>query len=188
MDDDYEIMPHRQVADLKKQLEEIKSKQESSSSNELVGSMSSLTKSMDSMLKLFTEAAEELKVESKGEHEIAQNLNPLNDKLDEIIEQNKTIAEGMIAIHDTVKEFVSKSEHIQQKPQPVKSQFQAPDFHGSMPSLGASSQLPPGFSHPPSQPNFGNAPIPDVPPAPRPMPNKGPVAMPSMSLDDLDHA
>jgi len=184
LDDDYEIIPHRQIADLKKQLSDLRSKQDSSSSSELVGSMSSLSKSMDSMLKLFTEAADELKLDSKGEHELAHHLNPLNKKLDEIIDQNKTIAEGMVAIHDAVSEFVINSGNVQNSLQVAKPQAPSPQV--GMPSQSVPSQeypTPPKF---PGQqyPGFQNGPssVPDIPP----VPGGGPVAMPSMSLDDFD--
>ena len=60
-DEPYDMMPHRDIIELKKQLQKLKT--EKFSSQELMNSMSALTKSMDSMLGLFKETAEELKVD-----------------------------------------------------------------------------------------------------------------------------
>ena len=67
VDEPYDILPHRELADLKRQMQELKDGAKKSSSQELYNSMNALTKGMDSMLHLFTEAAEELKLESRGE-------------------------------------------------------------------------------------------------------------------------
>ncbi|MFH1641644.1 MAG: hypothetical protein ABIC04_01965 [Nanoarchaeota archaeon] len=102
-DESYEIMPYKEIVMLKKEIENIKKKAGDTSSTELINSMAKLTKSMDSMLQLFRTAAEEMKAEKSSEEKFADRLEPLVDKLAEVINQNKIIAEGMVAIADIVK-------------------------------------------------------------------------------------
>jgi len=149
-DDIYDIMPHKEISDLKKQLQDLKTtKQPAAGSPDLTKSMTALTSSMDSMLKLFSEAAEEMKLEGKEETELATKLEPLYKKMDEISEQNKTIAEGIIALSDMIKDFLDKQQAIKPAPKPM---FSDPGF--SAPSFGASMDDP--FKFPPqasSNPN-----------------------------------
>jgi len=154
-DEPYDIMPHREIVELKKQVQKLKS--EKSSSQGLEGSMSALTKSMDSMLRLFQEASQEVN--------IGQNEDTVK-KLDEIIEQNKIIADGMVTVSDMIKDFVEK----QKKPEPMKVQ---PSFQPPNPQ--------PDFQQPPMEPLPGE-PGPDM----GPMPDQGPVAMPSVPFSSLD--
>ena len=155
-DEPYDIMPHREIVELKKQVQELKS--EKSSSQGLVSSMSALTNSMDSMLRLFKGASEELKVEEKEDI--------LNKKLDEIIEQNKIIADGIVTVSDMIKNSVQK----QKEPEPMKVQ--------------------PSFQPPTPQPDFQQPPLESLPNEPGvdlgPIPEQGPVAMPSVPFSSLE--
>jgi len=156
-EEDYDIVPHREVTDLKKQIKELRSKKDKSYSHELLNSMDALATSMDSMLKLFKEAAEDLKVEEKEHSKIEENI-------DEVIEQNKTIAEGIVAIHDTIKDFIAKHHTTQMQVQPAP--LPKPNF-------------------PPPQPNFQQPPKFEAQPRERP-PQAGPVAMPAMPFPNLE--
>ena len=157
-DEPYDLMPHREIIELKKQLQKLKT--EKSSSHELMNSMNALTKGMDSMLRLFTEAAGELKID-EGEDNV-------NKKLDEIIEQNKVIADGMITVSDMIKDFVQK----QKEPEPIKVQ--------------------PSFQPPTPQPDFQQPPLEPLPDEPsvgldqEPMPQQGPVAMPTVPFSSIE--
>ena len=148
MDEDYDIVPHRQISDLKRQMDELKTKSHGASSTDLTQSMSALTKSMDGMLRLFSEAAQELKVEGHEEEAYFEKLNPLNDKLDKIIEQNKIIAEGMVAVSDMLRDFI---EEQRSKPDPIPPLQSAPAPRPSMP-----------YQAPPSQPSMPSAPFDDL--------------------------
>ena len=79
-DEPYDLMPHREIVELKKQIQELRSKRDETSSDELLDSINALTKSMDAMLKLFSEAAEELKVEGNG----GTDVTSISKKLDKI--------------------------------------------------------------------------------------------------------
>ena len=104
----YEIMPYKEVVELRKQIEELKAKSSGTGSNQLIESINRLTQQMNSMMGLFKTAAEEMRLEEKDEHFVAKKIEPLIDKLDAIIDQNQTIAEGMVAVADIIKENFGK--------------------------------------------------------------------------------
>lgn len=165
-DEPYDLMPHKDIVELKKQLQKLRS--EKFSSSELTNSMDALTKSMDSMLKLFKEASEELKTEERED--------TVNKKLNEIMEQNKVIADGMVAISDMVKNFIAnqkKPELIQAQPTLVQAQ---PGFQGQ--KLDFQQPQLPGLGSIPDEP------LPELGQAPTPQ--QGPVAMPSVPFSSLD--
>ena len=179
-DEPYDMLPHREIDELKRQVQELKTRSDKSSSQAIVDSLDQLTRSMDAMLKLFTEASHEVKGEDQEHEKIA-------DKLDEIIEQNRTIAEGMVAVSDMVRDFVEKQKY---KPAPMprpmprpnypprgpEQSFPGPRFQGPIPESDFSQ--PPQFNtglDEPMQPLGFNEPGP-----------QGPVAMPSMQFSDFD--
>ncbi len=173
-DDTYDLMPHKQIDELKKQMQELRPKVDKSSSKEVINSMNSLTKSMDAMLRLFNEAAKELKTEEKE--------SPINKKLDEIIDQNKTIAEGMVAISDMVKDFIEK----QKKPEPWRD-LPRQSFQRAVPDFQQPQKFGPQFA-PKPQPMQAPAPstdLPDLDELPE-LNQQGPVAMPSIPFTDLE--
>ncbi len=188
----YEIMPYKEIVALKKQIDELKRRTGDTDSKQLLMSMSNLTKSMNNMLQLFKTAAEEMKLEQKEEEAISRKVEPLLGTVSELKEQNKIIAEGMVAIADMVKEmkagkphkpsFESHSlgpephkEHIMPPPiEPVRFvPSKKPKGPGPLPPLGG--MPPPGGPHgPESFPPLGG-PEHMPPPGPIPPPPRGPL-------------
>ncbi|MDP6138602.1 MAG: hypothetical protein QGI89_00690 [Candidatus Woesearchaeota archaeon] len=146
-------------------MQELSLKIEKSSSQALMNSMNNLAKSMDTMLKLFTEAAKEIKIEDKEGLEGAGEKDFMNEKLNEIIDQNKTIAESMVAVSDMVRDFTEK----QKNPEPKAPQ----------PNFQQSPQQPPTFDESFNEPM--SSPL-DQPPLPQ---QQGPVAMPSIPFPSV---
>jgi hypothetical protein len=157
----YDLMPHKDIIELKNQLKNLKS--EKFSFHELMNSVNALTKSMDSMMKLFKEAGEEIRAEEKED--------TLNKKLDGIIEQNKVIADGMVAVSDMVKDFIGK----QKIPEPIQAQ-PTPSFQPPKPDI-QQPQLP-GLEPLPGEPSLK---MDQLPPPPQ-----DPVAMPSIPFSNLE--
>ena len=62
-DEPYDLMPHKQINELNRQMQELKSKADTASPQELIRSMDTLTKTIHAMLKLFIHASDELKFE-----------------------------------------------------------------------------------------------------------------------------
>lgn len=162
-DDSYEIMPYKEIVELKKQIAELQQKTGDTSSKELLASMASLTKSMNNMLQLFSSAAEEMKLEEKTESELSQKIGPLIEKVEKLEEQNKTIAEGLVAVADMVKETKGEK-RPKEKPKPLPPKPPEKSSFEDLPSLE-----PPE----PEEESFG------LPPLEPPKPTRGPPPGPS---------
>ncbi|MDP2908739.1 MAG: hypothetical protein Q8N77_02940 [Nanoarchaeota archaeon] len=77
---------------------------------ELITSIKELTKKMDDMVKIFEEAAKHIKEGTD---------KPLMDKLQNLLEQNKTIAKGLVLLEKYVREkSVMGPPQFQPKPLP----------------------------------------------------------------------
>lgn len=148
-------------------------KADSSSSDELLDSINALKESMDAMLKLFTEAANDIGIE---------------EKLDEIINQNKIMIDKLAALSSNTKDFA-------QKPQPSFN-FPKPSFQ---PAPQPRFQQPPGFQQSFREPNqqemdelpelkeLEQAGFEEPFDKPQPMPRQqGPVAMPSIPFSSFN--
>jgi len=120
MEEDYEILPHQILADLKNEVEALKKKltQPDAKAQELILEIESLKDSIHDLTMIFQKALEDMKQEGDA----AQLMKTLTTKIEAVISQNETIARGMIAISDKVDDFVSKQ--------------------GSMPSQMSSQRVP----------------------------------------------
>ncbi len=163
-DDSYEIMPYKEIVELKKQIADLQRRSGDASSKELLQSMAALTKSMDNMLQLFSSAAEEMKIEEKTEGELSQKVTPLIEKVNRLEDQNKTIAEGLVAIASMVKDIRKgrfREQEEESRPAPPRLP-EEPTFEGLSPFEEEQEQpeLPP--LEPPRRP----MPPPRIPPRP----------------------
>jgi hypothetical protein len=104
-DESYGILPYSEISDLKKEIKKIE-ENKSSGSEDLLKSIANLARNMDSMLQIFKTAAEEMKMDDDDEKTQSQQIMPMMEKLDEILDQNKILAEGIVALSDLVKERI----------------------------------------------------------------------------------
>ena len=75
--------------------------------------MHRLADAVGGMLEVFAAASEQLKLEDQGYEAEAKRHDTIISKLDKAIDQNRTIAEGMVAIVELVKEkFGSEKEEV----------------------------------------------------------------------------
>ena len=100
MDDDYEIISHGEVERLKKGLDTAKS----SGSYDLKKSIEHLTEKLDNMIDVFEAASEDLREEDTESELVTQKIDPIIEKLKDIEEQNKKLADGIVAINAIVEE------------------------------------------------------------------------------------
>ncbi len=77
---------------------------------ELIISIKDLTKKMDDMVKIFEEAAKHIKEGTD---------KPLMDKLTDLLEQNKTIAKGLVLLEKYVREKSAMGGPQQFQPKPL---------------------------------------------------------------------
>jgi len=132
MAEDFDLVPYKDISDLKKEFESMKSKKDISAT-EFYESVQKLAQTITNMLEVFGAAAEQMKLEEKEYETEAKKHEAIISKLDKLIDQNKTIAEGMVAIVEMVKEKIASPskeeepdkprEEILPKPRPEPRTF-----------------------------------------------------------------
>ena len=147
-DDDYELLPHKQITDLKKELEQLKKGPSPESGNQ----MDKLNDSINNLLGLFKEAASQMHLEEQEGGMVAEKLIPIEEKLDQVLEQNQKIAEGIVALADLVKDLQEQKK--KESGQDYGMRMAPPSF-GMPPPL---NMPPPMNMPPPRQPMQGNLP------------------------------
>ncbi|MBI4452617.1 hypothetical protein HY637_04250 [Candidatus Woesearchaeota archaeon] len=175
VDDDYGIVPYKDISDLKRELEGIREKKDISA-KDLHEAVRKLTEIMSNMLGVFAAAAEELKLDDKEYEAENKKHETIISKLDKLIDQNKTIAEGMVAIVELVKEKFPQKEKEQQffKPddeepafvKPGLQAFRQPEFKPAPQPVQKPMPMAPVSSPSFAQPDFGLPPI-----EPEPLPD-----------------
>ncbi|MEM2121550.1 MAG: hypothetical protein QXU20_02760 [Candidatus Woesearchaeota archaeon] len=114
---DYEIVPKKELEELKKEIKLLKQelKNYSSTSQEIPGSKS-LQESIEELISVFREAVEELK-NPKQDKEFKENYElPLKV----LIEQNEKIAKGILALADILNEHLPQ---IKENTQQVRARY-----------------------------------------------------------------
>jgi len=176
-DEDYEILPHQLLNDLKDEVEALKKKltQPDSKINELILEIESMKDSLHELNSVFAQALKEMR-----EDDITKNVKDLGEKLADVISQNETIAKGMLAISDKVDDFIAK----QQTAAPESTiTVSAPSstvtvrHDMGMPQMEGPGRNAPMPSMDTSFPAFGgmSGPEPDVSSFPPPPPSMGPA-------------
>ncbi|MEW5897330.1 MAG: hypothetical protein AB1668_06565 [Nanoarchaeota archaeon] len=167
-DEDYEILPHQLLADLKYEVEALKKKltQPDAKVNELILEIESLKDSIHELNVVFEKALQETK-----EEDLSKIIKTINERMEAVINQNETIAKGMIAISDKLDDFMQKQSSL-----PGRAEMQRP---GMSSAPGMQGIAPPPFMIAPSPlspPPFGSerAMAPQPEPAPFPPPSFGP--------------
>src|SRR3989344_4996952 len=122
-DDEYELLPHKQIADLKKELERLKKGPTPEARNE----MERLNDSINNLLSLFKEASSQMHLEEQEATMVAEKLIPIEEKLDQILDQNK-------------KDRELPRPMTSMGPQPMgpmgPGPYPRPSFEGNLPPLG----------------------------------------------------
>ncbi|MBI5881201.1 hypothetical protein HZB90_03660 [archaeon] len=183
-EEEYAIVSKKEFLALKKELDKLKKNplEGSETGENLQSSIDNLSKSLNVMLEVFKQAAEDMKLEEHESETVGKQLNPMNEKLDTLIDQNQKIAKGIVAIADMVKEKLEEiSEKAESKPRlpplgPAPSPRQMPPPSQSfnpMPPPPSSSGMPQFGGLPPlgapegfEEPDFGSLPPLSPPGAP----------------------
>lgn len=190
MAEEDEMVPYKDISDLKKELEGMKGRKDISV-KELYDAVQRLAQTMTDMLEVFGAAAEQMKLEEQSYDSSAKKHEMIISKLDKVNEQNKTIAEGMVAIVEMVKErliaparereepmfrprpeprpFMKPQTEWQPKPEPVQRTQPMPMNPPPMPPMAPMPMATPASS------DFGM----QMPPTPSPD-----LDFPDLGLDD----
>lgn len=98
----YEAFEYKDISELKKELEGIRGRKEVSN-KELYEAVQKLAQVMGSIVEVFGAAAEQMNLEEKELESSAKRHDTIMAKLDKLISQNKTIAEGVLSVADIVR-------------------------------------------------------------------------------------
>ena len=170
----------KQLSNIKKQVEKLKKSTPVSASSvqRITESVDQLTNSINSLIGMFKEAGEEINFEEKEKDIIEERLIPLEAKIDTLIEQNKKIAQGIVALADMLKEKEVKPSQIKlPKPLPaVKPKIPPlpkklapipPSLPPKLPAMPPKIPPPPRFEEFPAKKE-----LPPLPPPPFPVEEK----------------
>ena len=156
--EDYEILPHKLLSDLKFEVEALKKKltRPDAKANELILEIESMKDSVHELNVVFEKAMDEMKDE-----DASKTLKQIKEKLSTVVTQNETIARGMIAISDKLEEFMKRNTSKPATPTPVYSQ-QTQSIQHTMgpPSPGPSRVAPTPMPVAPSMSSNDNFPPP----------------------------
>lgn len=104
--EEYELVPYKEIQDLKEELKKLKDVP-IPSSKKLQVSMDDLAMKIDRMTAIFEEAGHEIKVEEGG-MTFQEKMKPLFEKMNKVLEQNSEIAKGIVAVADLINDMKSK--------------------------------------------------------------------------------
>jgi len=106
---DYEILPHQLLSDLKYDVEALKKKlsQPDTKMQELILEIESMKDSIHELNTIFKQVIEETKTEDPH-----QDIKTMREKMETVLSQNETIARGMVAISDKLEDFMGHSKPV----------------------------------------------------------------------------
>jgi hypothetical protein len=153
-DNEYEILPHQLLQDLKYDVEALKKKlsQPDAKVNELILEIESLKDTIHELTNIFHKALDT----AKDDGDVTKTVSILKEKMEAVVTQNETIAKGMIAISDKLEDWMGNSGGASVRPSgpPPQHSMGVPSEHGP------SRMAPMPSMQPPSAPQM------DFPPPP----------------------
>jgi len=159
-EDEYELLPHKEIEDLKEELSKLK-EFEIAPSKKLQVSLLELNTKLDKLITIFEDATHEMRIEEGG-LSFTEKMKPLLEKMNKILEQNSEIASGILALADMVKELKESEAPRIEAPPSFAPEAQMPPRPPAMeaaprpPMMAQLGPFPPGV--PPGMP---------LPPMPR---------------------
>jgi len=100
-----DIIQYKDISDLKKELDVMKARKDVPA-KDVYDAVQQLARTVNSVLEIFSAATEQMRLEEKEYESDTRKHDIIVQKLDKLIDQNKTIAEGMVAIVEMVKEKI----------------------------------------------------------------------------------
>jgi hypothetical protein len=101
--EDYEILPQKEISELKDELRKLK-QFEITPSKKMQVSLLEVNNKLDKLLSIFEEAMTALQIEEGG-LSFKEKMHPVVEKMNKILEQNSEIAQGIVAVADLVKDL-----------------------------------------------------------------------------------
>ena len=175
-----DLISYKDISELRKELDGMREKKDISA-RDIHDAMRKLADTMGSMLEVFGAAAEQMKLEEKENESESKKHEIIVYKLDKLLDQNKTIAEGMVAIVEMFKEKFPQREKEETKESNMFTAQSKPEWKPAPAMQNPQSQPMPQMNAPlpaPPMPGQNFGPTPDfgmqMPPMePTPMPDFG---------------
>jgi hypothetical protein len=200
--EEYEIMPHKELMNLKTELKKLRTKGgRMSTSKADLESMDTLNNSIQELVSVFKTAAKEMKTEENEEAQILHKLTDAIEMMNTIVDQNEKIAEGIVTVAEMIKDHMPKGDS-KPAPHPPLGTFDGVPVLGTQkppatphampaslprqqppaqpPSMAPQSSPPPGMNppvSPPAMPPSGPPPGMNPPASPPGLPPSGPPGM-----------
>lgn len=150
-EDEYELLPHKEIEDLKDELAKLK-EFEIAPSKKLQVSLLELNTKLDKLITIFEDATHELRIE-EGALSFTEKMKPILEKMNKILEQNSEIASGILALADMVKDIKEKPEaKIEIETRTLTPTSQMPEMQMPMPAPSAPMMMAPPRQAPPVGP------------------------------------
>ncbi|MFA5141662.1 MAG: hypothetical protein WC471_01675 [Candidatus Woesearchaeota archaeon] len=146
---DEEALPFEKLDALKREIEALKltktavSKKKASPEN-VMDTMEKLATTLQDFTQTFEEATEEMKLEEREEELFIKELKPIQDKLDQVVEQNEKIAKGIIAVANMLNSDIPYIKRMVGN----MGASSKPQMSFDMPKQSFSPMPPPSFSAP----------------------------------------
>ena len=173
--DEYALISEKEIEKLKKEVEDLKQNPigKTKQGKDLLDNIKELNENIRLLVDTFEEAGKEFKNEVKSKV-VEDQITPVNNKVELLVEQNKKIANALVSLAEMVKEIQTKDEEPKSfMPPPPKftPSQQLPTYNKpSMPSKNEAPQRVPVREFPTLQPNNS---MPPLPPPPGVKKNKG---------------
>ncbi len=168
IEDEYELLPHKEIVELKDELRRLKSMPTGSGKDIPLGDLS---EKIDRLLEIFTDAMHQMKIEEGG-ISFHEKMKPFSDKMNKILEQNSEIAEGIVALADIMNEVKTNVEEKMSAPRLGMPRSSVRPRLAPTPGIGPQPGMPIG-GPPPGLKPMSAPPRPPAPGAPQGMPGMG---------------
>lgn len=147
MNEDYEIIPLKEVKKLKDEIERLKKEKAGSPAFAISNTLERLASSLEKLFQLFEVAATEIEKEKIEEKSFEEKMQPVLDKMQVLDDQNHDIAEGILALADIIKK------QPRPIPRPVNPPMPEPQIPaGPAPTFNDLGMPPPQGNMPPPPP------------------------------------
>ena len=154
MNEDYEIIPLKEVKKLKDEIERLKKEKTGSPAFAISNTLERLASSLEKLFQLFEVAATEIEKDKIEEKSFEEKVQPVIDKMQVLEDQNHDIAEGILALADIIKKQPHPRSQVNPPmpepripagPEPVFKDFPS----SSLPPAPGNLPPPPGEMPPP---------------------------------------
>jgi hypothetical protein len=152
-DDEFELMSHKDVEKLKKELSALRKSGTTRESQVVLDSMDKLNENIVGLTDVFREATMELKI-SDNEAFNPKLMHELSEKIDSLLEQNEKMAEAILTVAEVSNELKDRLDELLKETEEMNQPIEGvPSFGNQNSNIGQDN-----FNNSDSSMNFGESP------------------------------